>query len=317
MDMSQIPQIISPNKLRRAITVCLTIAAVVIICRTATARTVIDQTGEAVSVPDKPQRVIALTPSLTEMVFQLQRQELLKGASSHSDYPEEAKQIPQVGSYVQPNLERVVALKPDLCLAIKDSNSDRTIAAIRGLGIPIFVVDLQSIEQIMAATLDLGRVLQAEARARELVADAERRLARIAAKLATTEQRPKVFFQIDASPMLSVGKGTFQDHLITLAGGANVAAVASGYPHYNWEAILMFQPEVVIITTMAGLESPESLVAQWQAWPKLPAVHNRQIYVVDAELFNRPTLRLVAGIERLAPLIHPELFEAPDHQPRE
>jgi iron complex transport system substrate-binding protein len=271
-------------------------------------RQMVDGTGNAVPVPDNPARVIALAPSLTEIVYQLGREDLLKGATQYSSFPEQAKQLPRVGSYVKLDLERIVALQPDLCLAIKDGNPKHTVEALTKLGIPVFVVDSHSIDQIIETTLLLGRLLHAEEKAEALVRDARRRLDRIANRLRFIEHRPRVFFQIDAFPMVSAGRDTFPDRFISLAGGENAASQANGYPHFNWEEILGLQPEVVIVTSMAGGQSPGALLGEWRKWPQIPAVRDGRVHVVEADLFDRPTLRLVDGIERLAVLIHPDLF---------
>jgi iron complex transport system substrate-binding protein len=266
----------------------------------------VDQTGEKIDLPDEPRRVLALAPSLTEMIFSLQAEDRLVGATRYSNFPEAAKKLPRVGSYVQLDLEKIVAIKPDLCIAIKDGNPRRTVDAIKALGIPVFAIDPRSIDQIMDAFLLLGEILGASKRAEELVADMEHRLSLVKEKVAASKIRPGVFFQIAEVPIISAGKDSYIDKLITLAGGTNLAGKLTEYPRFSWENIMLLQPEVVLISSMAGGKSPELLKASWLRWPEIPAVRNNRLYVVNADLFNRPTARLISGLEILAEILHPE-----------
>jgi len=158
----------------------------------------------------------------------------------------------------------------------------------------------------MDAFLLLGDILGVSKRAEELVADLEHRISLVKKKVSSSKNTPRVFFQIADIPIVSSGKDSYIDSLITMAGGSNIAGNSTGYPHYSWENIMLLQPEVVIISSMTGGKSPEVLTAAWQRWPEIPAVRNSRIYVVDADLFNRPTARLITGLEILAQLLHPD-----------
>lgn len=273
----------------------------------ANARLVVDQTGAELDVPAEPMRVLALAPSLTEMIFSLQAEDKLVGATRYSNFPDAAKKLPRIGSYIQLDLERIVAIKPDLCLAIKDGNPLHAVDAIKTLGIPVFAIDPRSIEQIMDALLLLGDVLGASKHAEELVATMKYRIALVEKKVASSQTRPSAFFQISDKPIISAGKNSFIDKLITLAGGSNLSGSMTGYPRFSWEDIILLQPDVVLISSMAERNSSELMKASWQKWPEIPAVRNNRIHVVDADLFNRPTIRLIDGLEILVDILHPEL----------
>lgn len=273
------------------------------------AREVVDQAGRRITVPDTIRRVVSLAPSITEIVFTLGKEDLLKGATQYSDTPPAAKLLPRVGSYVRIDVEMVAALRPDLCLAIKDGNPLQAVSRIESLGIPVYVIDPQSLEEIMDMISGLGDLLGAEEQAARITADMHQRIEQVARNLEGEVARPGVFFQIDAEPIVSAGKGTFIHELIVKAGGRNLAAKAGeGYPKFSWEDVLHFRPEVAIIATMAGGYSDEALKAGWYRWPQLPAVRNNNVHVVDASLVDRPTPRLVEGLEEFARIIHPELF---------
>jgi iron complex transport system substrate-binding protein len=270
------------------------------------ARLIVDQTGENINVPTEPKRVLSLAPGLTEMIFSLQAEDKLVGATRYSNFPAAAQKIPRIGSYVKLDLEKIVAIEPDLCIAIKDGNPRRTADAIKALGIPVFAINPLSVEQIMEAFLLLGNILGVSDRAEELVSNMEQRLVSVKKKVASSEVRPRVFFQIADVPIVSAGKDSYIDSLITLSGGYNLAGNMTAYPRFSWENIIQLQPEVVLISSMAGGKSPEILKASWQRWPEIPAVKNNRIYIVDADLFNRPTFRSIAGLEILTEILHPK-----------
>jgi iron complex transport system substrate-binding protein len=270
---------------------------------------VTDQLGRRVDVPDDPQRVVALAPSITEIVYALGQQDRLKGVTMYSDFPPEAGKLPKVGSYVHLDLERIVALKPDLCIAIKDGNPRAVAQRLESLKIPVYAVDPRNLETVMQTVLEIGKLLKADSRANLLVQNMRSRVERIRSLVATTTHRPRVFFQIGISPIVSVGTHTFIHELIVLAGGKNLAQGPVAYPRFSREQVLALSPEVFIITSMARAAVFEQVKAEWSRWPNIPAVRHRRIFLEDSNLFDRPTPRLLNGLELLVRLIHPELSE--------
>jgi iron complex transport system substrate-binding protein len=277
-------------------------------CRAVRAGNVTDGAGRRISVPDPPHRIISLAPSITEIVYSLDRGNLLVGATQYSTHPEKAKKLPRVGSYIRLDIEKIVALRPDLCLAIKDGNPVHVVEKLESLSIPVYVIDPRNLDGIMDAVRRFGNLLAASMESKNLIQSMKSRLDKVAALVAKAGSRPRVFFQIDAAPIISAGDNTFINELITRAGGTNLAAGPQAYPQYNWEEIHRLQPEIAIVASMAGGHSPEELMAGWQRWPQIPAVKNGRIHIVDANLIDRPTPRLVDGLEIFAKIIHPELF---------
>ena len=274
----------------------------------ASAVTVIDQMGRKVHVPDDPQRVIALAPNITEIVFALKQERRLVGVTRYSDFPLEAAKLPKVGSYVHLDLERIVALKPDLCIAIKDGNPKTIVQKITSLNIPVFVVNPTSLDTVIETISEMGKLLDASQNAKNLVDNMRSRIYRVKARVEKTVHRPGVFFQIGISPIVSVGTPTFIHELIVLAGGTNLAAGPVPYPRFNKEQVIAISPEIIIITSMSRAAVFEQVKADWNQWPQLPAVKNQRIFLEDSNLFDRPTPRLVDGLELLVRLIHPECF---------
>jgi len=273
------------------------------------AKTITDQLGRHVTVPDKPQRVVSLAPSITEIVFALDQGHRLQGVTTYSDFPPEAVKLPKVGSYVHLDLEKIVALKPDLCIAIKDGNPRVIAQRLESLKIPVYAVDPNNLETIMKTVLEIGTLLNAKGRANQLVQNMDLRIQKVKSLVAKATHRPRVFFQIGVTPIVSVGTRTFIHELIVKAGGTNLAAGPVPYPRFSREKVLALSPEIIIITSMARSAIFEKVKAEWGKWPNMPAVQNRRIFVEDSNFFDRPTPRLVDGLELLIRLIHPELVE--------
>jgi len=274
------------------------------------AKTVTDQVGRQFQVPETPSRVVALAPNITEIVFALERQAVLVGVSQFSDYPKVAQNLPKVGSYVHLDLERIVALKPDLCIAIKDGNPKAVADRLESMGIPVYAVDPKNLDTMLTTVSEIGRLLNAGPVARRLVSNLEQRVARIDRLVAKAALKPRVFFQIGISPIVSAGSRTFINELIVRAGGVNLAQGPVSYPRFSTEQVLSLAPEVMIITSMARAGVFKEVKSRWMQWKMMPAARDKRIYIQESNLFDRPTPRLVDGLELLAKLIHPELYEA-------
>lgn len=270
---------------------------------------VVDQLERRVMVPDDPGRVISLAPSITEIVYALEQENRLKGVTRYSDYPSEAKKLPRIGSYVRLDIERIVALKPDLCIATKDGNPKEVINRLDALRIPVYVVNPHNLETILETILEIGVILNAAHRAKTLTTSMRNRIQRVKSRIAQVNYRPRVFFQIGISPIVSAGTDTFIHELIEIAGGKNLAQGRIAYPRFSREQVLALEPEVFIITSMARQAGFEQVKTEWLRWPNLPAARDDRIFLVDSNLFDRPSPRLVDGLELLTGLFHPELQE--------
>lgn len=266
----------------------------------AAAQMQIDQVGRQVDVPIQPHRIVSLMPSITEVLFSLGAGELIKGVTLYSNEPPAAVKLPKIGSYAHPDLEKIMSLKPDLCLAVRDGNPKHVVDKLTALGVPVYTIDPRNLTEIMQSVMLLGKLVGQETNARNIVGRMQTRIDHVADRITHSRKKPRVFFQIDASPIVSAGSNTFIDQLITQAGGVNLASGPVLYPRYSWEDILVMQPEVVIIAAMAGGFDEEELKDSWRRWPEIPAVRNNRLYVVNADLFDRPTPRLIEGLELLA-----------------
>jgi iron complex transport system substrate-binding protein len=270
---------------------------------------VTDLLGRTMAIPRRPSRIVSLAPNITEIVFALGEGDRLVGVTRYSDYPDAAKQIQKVGSYVHLDLERIVSLAPDLCLAIKDGNPREAVSRLESLGIPVYAVDPRNLESVLEALQRIGGLLGAEDKAHGIVQGIRQRIQKVESQVRRVNHRPRVFFQIGVSPIVSVGTHTFIHELIVQAGGINVAEGPTPYPRFSREQVLGLSPDIVIITSMARSAVFSKVKAEWQQWKDMPAVRNDRVFVQESNLFDRPSPRLVDALEVLVRLIHPELFE--------
>jgi iron complex transport system substrate-binding protein len=265
-----------------------------------------DALGRKVSLEGTPQRIVTLAPSLTEIVFFLGLGDRLVGVTKFSSYPPEAAQKPLVGSYVDLNIEQIISLSPDLVLGTVDGNQPEKVALLEQAGLPVFVVNPRTIRQVIETVNTIGRLCGVPARAAAL---SEQLSSKVEDIVTRTEalSRPLVFLQINPKPVMTVNGNTFLHDLIELAGGRNIAAEEpTTYPRISIEEVIQRKPEVIIISSMERGGGFEAARRQWMRWPIIPAVRNNRVHLVDSDLIDRPSPRVVQGLEILARHLHPE-----------
>jgi iron complex transport system substrate-binding protein len=160
----------------------------------------------------------------------------------------------------------------------------------------------------MATVQNIGRAVGREPTAAQIAGQMASRIREVERRVAGIA-RPRVFYQIGVEPIVSAGQGTFPNILIETAGGKNVAADMAAYPQLNVEQVLVARPEIIIVTSMTREYDFERVKGFWERWRDLPAVAAERIYVVDSDRMDRPSPRIVEGLETLARLIHPERFK--------
>lgn len=263
-----------------------------------------DMAGRNIILPARPERVVGLSASIIEIIYELGKGSRIVGAVSHSDYPEEAKNLPVLGPYSKPDLEKLVAIKPDLCIAMKDGNPEDSVRMIESFGIPVFVVDTSCLAGIYEAITSIGQVLGAESEASGIKESMKKRISSVQERILNAK-RPGVVFEVNSEPLILAGKGTFIDEMINLAGGTNLIREGSDYPRLSREKAVVLMPEVIIIS---GMVVEKRTRDWWRNFSYVPAVKNERIYHVSPDVFLRPTPRMAGCIEELAKIMHPELF---------
>jgi iron complex transport system substrate-binding protein len=179
------------------------------------------------------------------------------------------------------------------------------------------VVNPYNLETVIKTIRALGRLLNATEKANLLSSSIEERLQRVRIGVAKRKRSPRVFVQIGISPIISIGTGTFIHDLITTAGGINVAAGRAPYPRFSREQVLALSPDVMIITSMARQAAFEKVKREWHRYKQIPAIRDQRIHLVDSDIFDRPSPRLIDALELVAALIHPELFVAGAVEPEQ
>jgi len=181
-----------------------------------------DEVGREVSVSFPPRRIISLAPNITEILFDLGLDEAIVGVSIHSNFPEKAKTRPRVGSYISLDYEKIISLKPDLIIATGAGNTREMVERLQKWGFPTYVIFPKNLDAIRLSIEHIGQVIGRSEEALKIISDMRRREERVV-RLTHGLPRPRVFLQIGEAPIVTVGKGSFADDLIHLAGGQNVA----------------------------------------------------------------------------------------------
>jgi len=270
-------------------------------------RQVMDETGRRLEVPIEANRIVSLAPNLTEIVFALGAGDHLAGDTDFCDYPPEAARKPHVGGPVNPNLEQIVALMPDIVLATA-VNRRETVEALARIGLPVFLTDPHSIEEMIASVEHLGSALGVEKAAADLAEDLRKRLSDLDHRLAGLPPR-RVLFVVWTDPLISAGTGTFIADAVRHAGGRSVVDTKVEWPRISLEEIVRLQPEFIVfaITHPGDSQSEVNVLRTLPGWRDLEAMRRGNIINLS-DAINRPAPRMVDAIQQLARALHPEAF---------
>jgi iron complex transport system substrate-binding protein len=258
--------------------------------------TVIDDDGNPVTLQKPAQRVIAMAPHVTELLFAAGGAERIVAAVSYSDYPEAAKRLPQVGSNRQIDMERVVALKPDLIVVWLHGSSERQIEQIRALGIPMYHSEPRKLADIATSLTRMGKLMGTEAVADAAAANLRQRLGTLQAKYANRAP-VRMFYQVWDKPLYTLNGAHILSDAMRLCGGDNVFAnLKVTAPVVDVEAVLQQNPEVMV----SGERSPTDIgLTMWKPYTSLTAVKRDNLFSINGNLLNRSGPRMIAGTEQL------------------
>jgi len=268
-----------------------------------------DEAGREVAFPFPPKRFVSLAPNITEILFSLGLDEEIVGVSIHCNFPERAKGKVRVGSYISLDFEKITYLKPDLIIATGAGNTRDMVDRLGKLGFQTYVIYPKNFEDILKSIAHIGQVVNREKEARMIIEGMRKRSQKVI-ELTKGLPRPKVFIQIGDAPIVTVGKGSFADDLIRLAGGENIAGKEKEvYPRFGMEEILKRSPEVIVISSMNPKGDYQRILHEWARWKTIPAVKNGRIHLIDSDLIDRPSPRIIEGLEEIAKVLHPEKFK--------
>lgn len=269
----------------------------------------IDEAGRETTFPFPPKRIVSLAPNITEILFSLGLDEEIVGVSIHCNFPEKAKNKGRVGSYIRLDFEKIASLNADLIIGTAAGNTRDMVDRLGRLGLPTYIIYPKNFNDILKSILHIGQIVNREKEARGIVDEMRKRSRRIV-ELTNGLPRPKVFIQIGDAPIVTVGKESFADDLIRLAGGENIAGREKEmYPRFGMEEILKRSPEVIVISSMNPRGDYQKVLQEWNRWKIIPAVRNGRIHLIDSDLIDRPSPRIIDGLEKLAKVLHPEKFK--------
>ncbi len=271
-------------------------------------REVTDELGRTIRIPQTIRRIVSLAPNLTETVYALGLQDRLVGDTDYCDYPPEAQQKPKVGGAINPSLETIASLHPDLVLVTKNLNRLETVNALDSLGIPSYATDPHSVEAIIASTERLADLLGAPDTGTALGREMERRIAVTKDRVAALPPR-RVLFVVWTEPLISIGKDTFIADALQHAGAVSVIESSQNWPQINLEEVVHLQPEFLVFAEPHPEDAARTTdkLADLPGWRILDAVKHRR-YAVISDAVNRPAPRIASAIEDLARQLHPEAF---------
>ena len=252
--------------------------------------TITDQEGRTVTITSAPQKIISLSPGITESLFALGLDDKIVGVTEYCDYPAEALDKPKIGGFSTVDIEKVTEINPNLILA-GDIHTPEVVPALEALGFTVMVLEPKTLDDVMEALEIIGKVADVEDAAESLVADMESRIKAITDKTAklTEEQKPRTLYVLWHNPLMSVGSDTRIHELIIKAGGINIAAgLDTGYPTMSIEALIVADPQVIIAGTGHGIGADTTyLFAQEdELLVDVSARINDRIYGILADLIR-------------------------------
>jgi iron complex transport system substrate-binding protein len=274
----------------------------------AATREVTDETGRTIRIPRSIHRVVSLAPSITETLYALGLQDQLVGDTDYCDYPPDAQRKPKVGGAINPSLEAIAAVHPDLVLVTKALNRLDTVRALAALNIPSYATDPHTVAEIISSTQRIAELLGASESGAAIVKDLQDRLAATQQRLSPFPRR-RVLFVVWPQPLISVGKKTFIADALVYAGATSIIDSSQDWPQISLEDVVHQQPEFLVFAESHANEPPPNIdsLANLPGWRVLDAVKNHH-YALVSEAVNRPALRIVSAIEDLAKQLHPEAY---------
>ncbi|WP_087688647.1 cobalamin-binding protein [Pandoraea sp. PE-S2R-1] len=296
--MSLTLQAVSRHRARHVVAVFTTVLSV--FCFTAGAHAAIsvkDDTGATVTLAAPAQRIVSLAPHATELLFAAGAGDRVVGAVAYSDYPEAAKRITRVGDNSALDLERILALKPDLLVVWMHGNSQRQVEALRQLKLPVFYSEPKHLTDLPDAIERLGALTGTPAKA-QAAANAFRARYEALRTQYSSRAPVSVFYQVWTQPLMTLNGTHMVSDVIRLCGGVNIFADEPALvPRVSIEAVLAKRPEAMFTATPGATKSDKPLATldSWRKWTQLPAVANNNLFGIDGDLINRPGPRILDG----------------------
>ncbi|MFC1703506.1 ABC transporter substrate-binding protein [Candidatus Omnitrophota bacterium] len=267
---------------------------------TITALLLVGNQSKSLFAEQRTQRIISLTPATTEILFSLSLDDQIIGVTTFCNYPPEAITKEKVGTFSQPNIEKIVLLKPDIIFATGLEQA-HTVERLRQLQLRVVVSHPATIDELFSSIAEIGTVTHREKEAQGIIDAMKKKIEVIAANVAhiAQEEKPEVFIEIWHDPLMTAGKGSFVDELITLAGGINIAGdTPRPYSYFSAEQVIIRNPDCIILGYMDSEQGAG--IAHRLGWGDIKAVQRNRVYSdIDPDVLLRPGPRLAQGLYEL------------------
>ena len=274
--------------------------------------TIKDDLGNTYVLGNPPQRIISLAPNVTEILFALGLENRIIGVTRYCNHPKEAQTKNRIGGMVDPDLEKIIALHPDLIIAFR-GNPLRLIQRIKSLDLPVFVLESgTTLESVLSLIQRIGRVTRKEKTAKNLTDHLNRRFNKIKERLNNVRTRPKVFINLHGKGLWTSGKNSFMNDMVREARGRNIAGeVTRAWFSYNREELIHKNPDLILV--LAKTEKDFLEVKTWFSQEahleSIHAVQNDKFSFLDEDLVTRPGPRIFEAFAQLARILHPSCFK--------
>lgn len=263
------------------------------------------------SLSGQAERIVSMAPNLTEILFALGLEDKMVGVTFHCDYPPAALRKPKVGTFWQPNIEAVIAAKPDLVITLGFEQQRSFTERLERIGFNCLAVNVETVSELFEAIDRIGTATGKQKEANRLVSDIQKKLNELTV-LVGREDKVRVLWVVQREPLRVAGRETFINEIIELAGSENaIGQTIYKYPPIGAEQVIASGAQVIIEPSMTKEEvssQQESAIQYWNKFENLPAVMNHRIYVINGDIVSRLGPRLCEGVETIAKCIHPELF---------
>lgn len=268
--------------------------------------TITDSYNRQVTIDKRPERIVSVAPNITEIIAALNAKDRLVGRTDYCDYPQDILSVESIGSLMEPNIEKIVSLKPDIVIASSHFKKE-SLEKLEQLNVKVVILNgAETFDGAYETIEKVGQVIGEKEAADKIVSDMKKKVEEVTAKVKDAP-KPKVYYVISYGKFgdYTAGKGTFIDEAIKMAGGTNIGEDAEGWA-YSLEKIVKNDPDIIIrskyFDTKAGMLSTAG-------YKDLRAVKEGKLLEIDNNMLDRQGPRLAQGLEELAKLIHPELFK--------
>lgn len=275
-------------------------------------KTIQDALGSSFTVSASPQRIVSLAPNITEILFTLNLGPKIVGVTRYCDFPPPALEIEKIGGMIDPNLEKIKALNPDLIIGFR-GNPLRFLHLLKRLGLPLFVLDMgSSLESVFVVIRKIGVVTQKEKEAEILLQSMKEKYNNIQKALRDVKRMPKVFISLHGMDLWTCGKGSFLDDLVKKAKADNIAGhIQRKWLLLNREQLIRENPEIIIIVSKSkeDFKKAKKWIKNENPFGQIEAVISDRIYFLDENKVTRPGPRFIEAFAEIARILHPQRFE--------